>query len=108
MKEDIIKSAKRGMNDHINKPINVEKLYATLLKYIPHQKADRDKKVRDRLFSRLEEAIRSRRPKNCSIIIEEIENYTLSKKDRKFFVEIRDLVKKYRFNQALQRLNEGD
>ena len=108
MKEDIIKSAKRGMNDHINKPINVEKLYATLLKYIPHQKADRDKKVRDRLFSRLEEAIRSRRPKNCSIIIEEIENYTLSKKDRKFFVEIRNLIKKYRFNQALQRLNEGD
>jgi len=108
MKEDIIKSAKRGMNDHINKPINVERLYATLLKYIPHQKANKDAKVRDRLFNRLEEAIRSRRPKNCSAIIEEIENYSLSKKDRKFFIEIKDLVKKYRFNQALEKFNEGD
>ncbi len=108
MKEDILKSAKRGMNDHINKPINVEKLYATLLKYIPHQKVDVDKKIRDRLFSRLEEAIKSRRPKNCSIIMEEIENYSLSEKDKKFFIEIRDLVKKYKFNLALKKLNEGD
>ena len=34
MKEDIIKTAKYGMNDHINKPIDVEKLYETIFKYI--------------------------------------------------------------------------
>ena len=34
MKEDIIKSRKYGMNDHINKPIDVDKLYATIFKYI--------------------------------------------------------------------------
>ena len=34
MKEDIEKTASVGMNEHLNKPIDVEKLYATLLKYI--------------------------------------------------------------------------
>ncbi|NEW60946.1 response regulator, partial [Sulfurovum sp. bin170] len=105
MKEDIEKSAKRGMNAHINKPIAVEKLYETLLKYIPHQvTGEGNHRVRDKLFDKLEEAIKSRRPKNCSTIIEEIENYTLSPEDREFFIEIRDLVKKYKFNLALDKL----
>jgi len=34
MKEDIEKTQQAGMNEHLNKPIEVEKLYATLLKYI--------------------------------------------------------------------------
>jgi len=34
MKEDIMKTTKHGMNDHINKPIDVEKLYETIFKYI--------------------------------------------------------------------------
>ncbi len=40
MKEDIEKSAKYGMNDHINKPINVNKLYETIFKYIPKNIGD--------------------------------------------------------------------
>jgi len=34
MKEDIEKTKNAGMNEHLNKPIEVEKLYSTLLKYI--------------------------------------------------------------------------
>ncbi|MEA1920329.1 MAG: response regulator [Campylobacterota bacterium] len=34
MKEDIKRTKDASMNDHLNKPIEVEKLYATLLKYI--------------------------------------------------------------------------
>jgi len=34
MKEDIEKTKLAGMSEHLNKPIDVEKLYATLLKYI--------------------------------------------------------------------------
>jgi PAS domain S-box-containing protein len=34
MKEDVEKTQKVGMNDHLNKPIDVEKLYSTLLKYL--------------------------------------------------------------------------
>ncbi len=36
MKEDIEKTKQYGMNSHINKPINVEKLYGTILKYTPN------------------------------------------------------------------------
>jgi signal transduction histidine kinase/CheY-like chemotaxis protein len=109
MKEDIIKSAKRGMNDHINKPIDVEKLYSILLKYIPHQATEYgDKIVRDKLFHRLKEAIKSRRPQNCYIIIEEIDSYPLSQEDKKLFIEIKNLVKKYKFNLALEKFNEED
>lgn len=35
MKEDISKTAQAGMNMHLNKPIDVQKLYETLLKFIP-------------------------------------------------------------------------
>lgn len=34
MKEDIEKTKQAGMNEHLNKPIEVEKLYSTILKYI--------------------------------------------------------------------------
>ena len=34
MKEDIEKSKEVGMNDHLNKPIDVEKLYEVLFKYL--------------------------------------------------------------------------
>ncbi len=34
MKEDVQRTSVAGMNEHLNKPIDVEKLYATLLKYI--------------------------------------------------------------------------
>ena len=34
MKEDMQRTQAAGMNEHLNKPIDVEKLYATLLKYL--------------------------------------------------------------------------
>ena len=34
MKEDVQRTKKAGMNEHLNKPIDVEKLYETLIKYI--------------------------------------------------------------------------
>lgn len=37
MKEDIERTKKAGMNDHLNKPVAVEKLYATLLEHIPEK-----------------------------------------------------------------------
>ncbi len=34
MKEDVVKTQRAGMNDHLNKPIEIEKLYKVLLKYV--------------------------------------------------------------------------
>ena len=33
MREDLVKSMASGMNDHLNKPVEVEKLYETILRY---------------------------------------------------------------------------
>ena len=38
MQNDIIKTKSVGMNEHLNKPISVEKLYATLFKYLSSKK----------------------------------------------------------------------
>ncbi len=34
MREDLVKSMASGMNDHLNKPVEVEKLYETILRYL--------------------------------------------------------------------------
>jgi len=108
MKEDIKKTALYGMNSHINKPIDVNKLFNTLLKYIDYHideyKEDIDtntQTLRDELFNRLKEAIKSKRPKNCNNIIREIENYKLSKKDKELFIKVKNLVQSYQFKSAL-------
>ena len=113
MKEDIEKSALYGMNSHINKPINVDKLYGTLLQYIKCD-IDNDSKedvdtnsltVRDELFHKLEVAIKSKRPKNCSAIITEIENYKLSPEDQNIFIKVKSLIQSYQFKLALEILS---
>jgi PAS domain S-box-containing protein len=42
MKEDIGRTQAVGMNEHLNKPIDVEKFYETLLKYISKKVKNRD------------------------------------------------------------------
>jgi len=116
MREDIEKSALYGMNSHINKPIDVDKLYNTLLQYMecnldePKEDIDTNRlTVRDELFYKLEEAIKSKRPKNCNAVITEIESYTLSSKDQNIFIKVKNLVQSYQFQSALKILsNEVD
>ena len=112
MREDIEKSALYGMNSHINKPIDVDKLYNTLLQYMecnldePKEDIDTNRlTVRDELFHKLEEAIKSKRPKNCNAIITEIESYTLSSKDQNIFIKVKNLVQSYQFQSALKILS---
>jgi len=46
MKSDLERTRACGMNEHLNKPIEVEKLFGTLLKYIP-KKCERKEKAKD-------------------------------------------------------------
>jgi len=110
MKEDIKKSAKFGMNSHINKPIEVEELYETILKYTPQEYIDKKKspKIKSKVFHKLRDALKSKRPKRCNIVIEEIENYNnLTTYEKEIFNKIKTLVKSYRFNQALDLIEQN-
>ncbi|MCK4441619.1 MAG: response regulator [Sulfurovaceae bacterium] len=115
MKEDIEKSKSYGMNSHINKPIDVDKLYNTLFQYIDchidESEEDIDTNtltIRDGLFHKLEEAIKSKRPKNCNAIITEIERYKLSSKDQNIFRKVKSLVQSYQFQSALEILSSEE
>ncbi len=106
MKDDIAKSLNSGMNSHINKPINVEELYETILKYTPPSIINRSTiTVQNRIFYKLRDALKSRRPKRCNSVIQEIEGYNLSDEEIEIFTKIKTLVKSYKFDVALKILN---
>ena len=104
MKEDMEKTAQAGMNAHLNKPIEVEKLYKILLRYISEEdvekKSSMNRVLRDRLFDGLKKALHTKRPKSVNEAIAKIENYTLSPSDENLFLEIKCLVKQYKFKEA--------
>jgi len=110
MKEDIEKTKRYGMNTHINKPINVEELYETILKYTPNKYIeDKRIKMQNRIFYKLKDALKSRRPKRCNAVIAEIDGYNLSTDEKEIFNKIKSLVKNYKFDIALEILAiEGD
>lgn len=104
MKEDMEKSAQAGINAHLNKPIEVEKLYKILLRYISKENLEKKSSLngvlRDTLFDGLKKALHTKRPKSINEAIAKIENYTLSPSDENLFLEIKCLVKQYKFKEA--------
>ncbi len=118
MKEDILKIKKVGMDDILFKPINTNKFYNLLLKFIPKknivlknkkikenliQKRDKsllDGDKRKFLFKELEKTLETMQPKRCSIMINKIEKYQLSNKDRKIFKDIKDMIDDFEFEEA--------
>ena len=106
MKDDIAKSLEAGMNSHINKPIDVEELYETILKYAPQDSINSSAiTVQNRIFYKLRDALKSRRPKRCNAVIQEIEGYNLSDEEMEIFTQIKTLVRSYKFDMALNILN---
>jgi len=111
MQEDMEKSKSHGMNSHLNKPIDVEKLYKVLLKYIPQQFIKEtnfiDEALKEKLFVKLEVALKRKRPKICQEAIKELENEHLNPKDNAMFQKLKSLIKNYKFNVALEVLNSS-
>jgi len=111
MKEDMEKSKSHGMNTHLNKPIDVEKLYKVLLKYIPQQFIKEtsfiDDRLKEKIFVKLEVGLKRKRPKICREAIKELEDEHLNPNDSIMFHKLKDLIKNYKFNIALEVLNSS-
>ena len=107
MKEDVEKTKKADMQAHINKPINVNELYETLLKYLPEKilKA-KIKSPNQEAFIKLKYAIKGKRPKNCALALKEIEKLALSKEEQLFFIEIKNFCNRYQYTKALKLLEK--
>ena len=67
-------------------------------------KVDLDPNQRDELFNRLKEAVSTKRAKKCKPIIEEFEKYNLLLEDKKLYNRVRELIKKFKFKDALEIL----
>jgi len=115
MKEDIERSMISGMNGHLNKPIQVEKLYETLIHHLVSQKLSSCKKEsfpfltgeeRIKLFERLKEAIMRKRPKPLKHHLAKIFSYRLSREDQARLSKVRQLVQEYRYREALNHLED--
>ena len=107
MKEDIEKTKKAEMQMHINKPINVNELYETLLKYLPKKVLNpKIKNLNKEAFIKLKFAMKSKRPKHCILAFKEIEKLILSKEEQLFFLEIKDFCNRYQYVKALQLLEK--
>ena len=73
-------------------------------KEIQIEKIELDKDKRDQLFSELKKAVTTKRAKNCKPVIEEFEKYNLSNSDDKLYQEVKLLIKKFKFKNAMEIL----
>ncbi len=93
MKEDIKKSAKYGMNSHINKPIEVKELYEIILRYTPQEYIDKEREnsieIDSKIFDRLKDALKSRKTRRCNAVIEEMESYNFCQKRKRYVIRIK-------------------
>ena len=114
MHEDILKIKDSGMDKILAKPIDTNKFYNILLKYITKKKDsivihDSKKiekksilkdKEKDNLFEELKLALETMQPKRCDIVIKEINKYQLLDKDKQIFEKIKDLIEEFEFEEA--------
>lgn len=63
-----------------------------------------DDTQREVLIDKLKEALGSKRPKRCSAVMEEIENFTWSESDRELFISLKKLIERYKFREARMML----
>ena len=111
MNEDAQNSEDILINDYISKPIDIERLYDVLLKYI--NKIDENKKEISEaevnaLFLELREAANTKRPKNCEEIIKKLNKYKLKNREEKLFQEIKYFVKHYKFKEVIVLLSHKE
>lgn len=108
MKEDIEKTKLSGMQAHINKPIDVDQLYETLSSYLPKLSNNYAiPQTYKALFPELYEAVKSKRPKNCSNTILEIEKQELNEENKRFLLEVKKLLKTYQYRKVITLLDKN-
>jgi len=69
-------------------------------------KKEISKTQKDELFEKLKVAAKTKRPKNCKSIIEDLDSYILLEEEKSIFEKVKILIKKYKFKEALTVLGE--
>ncbi len=61
---------------------------------------------RQELLGKFIAAVSTKKPKECAVVIAEVEEYELSEADLHKFIQVEKLVKKYKFKEALELLKD--
>jgi signal transduction histidine kinase len=72
------------------------------------QKTSLSNSQKELLFSKLVSACKEKKPKECALIVKEIETFQLANKDNKSFIEIKRLIKKYKFKKAILAIEHSN
>ena len=111
MKEEIVKIKDVGMDDILVKPIDTNKFYNILLKYISKKtNIDKEEKEllkdykRDKLFRELELSLETMQPKKCDLVMQKIKKYKLSDRDNLVFQDIKEMIEDFEFEEASEIL----
>jgi len=96
--------------DEFYKELNmvIQELEKKLLKSIKKDKPKKEltQELRDQLFKSLRDAVSTSRVLECKAMIEKIESYKLNDKDNTLFEEIKPLLSKYKFKDAIILMNK--
>jgi signal transduction histidine kinase/DNA-binding response OmpR family regulator len=60
------------------------------------------------LFSELIEAVKTKRPKNCEVVMEKLSRCQLASEDKTLFDSVEKFVKKYKFKEAVELLSHKE
>jgi len=63
---------------------------------------------RDELFVKLKELVQTKKPKKCESVMLELDSCQLNDEDSKLFEEVKILIKKYKFKDALEILKNRE
>ena len=117
MKEEILEIKDVGMDEILVKPIDTNKFYNILLKYISkkvdikkYKKIEIKDKVllqndeRERLFQDLELTLETMQPKKCENVMNKIKQYQLLSEDEQVFKKIKEMIEDFEFEEASELL----
>ncbi len=99
LNKDLLPSFYKKLNDVIKE---IEEKFVDTNK---QNKIDLDETKKSIILDNLKEALQTNRIKNIKPIIEEIEQYTLSQRDKDFFEQIKELVNKFKFKEAMELID---
>ncbi len=66
------------------------------------EKKEISQELKNELFINLKEALETKRAKNCKPLIEKLDMYSLNNEDKKLFEELKKLIAKFKFKEALE------
>ncbi|MEA3352973.1 MAG: ATP-binding protein, partial [Campylobacterota bacterium] len=99
LKKEISQQLKVLLNE-LEKYIHIENIDTKTIK------TKISKEELENRFTNLFEAVKTRRPNICKELIEELENYKLDKEDDQLFTKLKQEIKHYKFDKALEIIDE--